>query len=239
MEGLSSALLKLILAGLFRQAGRQQKMKKKKKPQTNKTRTIIPTSTLSVSDLLPHEMAEAVRLCNEVSVEHLGAGPTRTGRFGWLPAPSIPRWQGSPDGTVTCTRNNSLSRTADVRCLNGCYVAEVFKRSILGNNCWLSICLLCAAPHSSTAAWGRFDPPEGGTGFLKMKDRLRVRCTPYLAGVTQMVCCFWQVLFLVKRSAGFYCPVAMGKLPWFEKLESQLRVWDRGLISCLLKGCNV
>lgn len=63
--------------------------------------------------------------------------------------------------------------------------------------------------------------------------------TSRLAGVTQIMCCFWQVCCLVKSSAGFCCPMAIGKLPWFEKLKADLRAWDRGLIFCLIQECNV
>lgn len=86
-----------------------------------------------------------------------------------------PRWQGSPDGTVTCNHNNSLSCKADVCCLETSYIAEAFKKLILGNQLLDVICPLCAALYTRFATWGRFDPPKGGAGFLKMWAHLSVR----------------------------------------------------------------
>lgn len=37
-------------------------------------------------------------------------------------------------------------------------------------------------------------------------------------------------------NAGFCHPVAVGKLPWFEKLTAELGVWDRELSFAFFKG---
>lgn len=106
------------------------------------------------------------------------------------------------------------------RCLGPCSVAEVFERLIV---LIVENQLLVLSLPTALLPGRDLIPPEGGTGLLKC----RITCVwvPLVLAVLPMVS-------LLAASP----PVAVGKLPWFEKLKLS---WEFGTGSYLLPATRV